>query len=76
MRVYELYAPLYGQITPLGKGWYLLSCPLPRTRLEGCACSSPVARFYIYHNSAARELTPFTTKTHLALQDAVTDPTG
>ena len=76
MRIYELYGALYGTITPLGKGWYLLSTPLPRTRLEGCACSSPVARFYIYHtDSAVRELHPFTTITHLALQDAITDPT-
>lgn len=76
MRIYELYGALYGTITPLGKGWYQLSTPLPRTRLEGCACSSPVARFYIYHtDSAVRELHPFTTITHLALQDAITDPT-
>lgn len=75
MRIYELYGALYGTITPLGKGWYLLSCPLPRTRLEGCACSSPVARFYIYHDSAIRQLHPITTITHLALEDAITDPT-
>lgn len=76
MRIYELYVALYGTIAPLGKGWYLLNCPLPGTCLEGCACRSPVARFYIYHtDSAIRELHPITTITRLALQDAITDPT-
>ena len=40
---------------------------MPRRRLSGCACSSPLAHFYIYHSdSSLRELHPFTTITHLA----------
>lgn len=75
MRLYELRSTLNAHITPLGKGWYLLTTALPRARLVGCAKSSPVARFYIYRsNTPASELLPFTTITHLALQDAITDP--
>ncbi|GAM83841.1 hypothetical protein ANO11243_018310 [Dothideomycetidae sp. 11243] len=40
---------------------------MPRNRLDGCACKSPLAHFYIHHSeSSARELHPFTTITHLA----------
>lgn len=50
-----------------------LSVPLPRRRLDGCACSSPLAHFYIYHSeSSIRELHPFTTTTHLASQNTIT----
>lgn len=47
---------------------------MPRHRLDGCACTSPLAHFYIYHSgSSIRELHPFTTTTHLASQNTVTD---
>lgn len=47
--------------------------PLPRRRLDGCSCSSPLAHFYIHHSdSSIRELHPFTTTTHLASQDTIT----
>lgn len=47
--------------------------PLPRNRLDGCACTSPLAHFYIYHSdSSVRELHPFTTITHLASENART----
>lgn len=47
---------------------------MPRQRLTGCACTSPLAHFYIYHSgSSTRELHPFTTTTHLASQNAITD---
>lgn len=50
-----------------------LSVPLPRRRLVGCACTSPLAHFFIYHSeSSVRELHPFTTTTHLASQDLIT----
>ncbi|KAG4437822.1 hypothetical protein IFR05_006709 [Cadophora sp. M221] len=75
MRLYELWAPLDGNITPLGKQWYFISVPLPRRRLDGCSCSSPLAHFYIHHyDSSVRELHPFTTITHLASQDSITSP--
>jgi hypothetical protein len=46
---------------------------LPRHRLDGCACKSPVAHFYIRHSeSSARELHPFTTITPLASQKNTT----
>lgn len=46
---------------------------LPRHRLDGCACKSPVAHFYIRHSeSSARELHPFTTITPLASQKNIT----
>ena len=52
-----------------------LTVPLPRRRLDGCACTSPIAHFYIYHSdSSIRELHPFTTTTHLASQKAITQP--
>ncbi len=48
--------------------------PLPRRRLDGCSCSSPLAHFYIHHSdSSIRELHPFTTITHLASQNTITD---
>jgi hypothetical protein len=44
-----------------------LTLPLPRKRLSGCACHSPLAHFYIHHSeSSIREIHPFTTITHLA----------
>ena len=53
-----------------------LSLPLPRHRLDGCACTSPLAHFYIHHSdSSTRELHPFTTITHLASQNAITPKT-
>lgn len=46
---------------------------MPRKRLDGCACTSPLAHFYIYHSqSSIRELHPFTTITHLASEDSKT----
>ena len=53
-----------------------LSLNIPRRRLDGCACKSPLAHFYVYHgDSSLRELHPFTTITHLASEAAV-DPTA
>lgn len=44
-----------------------ITLPLPRKRLSGCACHSPLAHFYIHHTqSSIREVHPFTTVTHLA----------
>lgn len=44
-----------------------LSLSLPRQRLSGCACHSPLAHFYIHHSeSSVTEIHPFTTITHLA----------
>lgn len=46
---------------------------LPRHRLDGCACKSPVAHFYIRHSqSSVRELHPFTPITPLASQKNIT----
>jgi hypothetical protein len=46
-----------------------LTLPLPRKRLSGCACHSPLAHFYIHHNeSSVHEIHPFTSITHLASQ--------
>jgi len=46
-----------------------LTLPLPRKRLSGCACHSPLAHFYIHHmESSIYEIHPFTTITHLASQ--------
>ncbi|KAI9678175.1 MAG: phosphate system positive regulatory protein pho81 [Caeruleum heppii] len=73
MRAYELKRKLDGEVTTIGNGWYCLSLPLPRPRLHGCACTSPLAHFYIHHaESSIRELHPFTTITHLASQNAIT----
>lgn len=45
---------------------------LPRHRIDGCACKSPVAHFYIRHSlSSSRELHPFTTITPLASQKRI-----
>ncbi len=50
-----------------------LAVPLPRRRLDGCACTSPLAHFYLYHSaSSMRQLHPFTTITHLASQNIIT----
>jgi len=52
---------------------YSLSVGLPRHRLSGCSCNSPLAHFYIQHGaSSIRELHPFTTVSHLASQDEET----
>ncbi|MCJ1371147.1 hypothetical protein MMC20_002362, partial [Loxospora ochrophaea] len=73
MRFYELRQRLDATLSSLGSGWYCLSLGLPRRRLDGCACSSPLAHFYIHHSkSSTRELHPFTTITHLASQNLVT----
>lgn len=49
---------------------------LPRRRLDGCACTSPLAHFYLYHSgSSVRQLHPFTTITHLASQNIITPTT-
>lgn len=50
-----------------------VSVLLPRHRLQGCACDSPLAHFYIHHSkSSIRELHPFTTITHLASENRLT----
>lgn len=63
-----------------GQGFELtpssVSIPLPRSRLTGCSCRSPLAHFYIHHaGSSIRELHPFTTVTHLASKNAATPVT-
>ncbi|KAI9809562.1 MAG: hypothetical protein M1827_006797 [Pycnora praestabilis] len=76
MRLYELRTSLDGKILAMGRGWYCLSVPLPRHRLDGCACKSPLAHFYIHHSdSSVRELHPFTTTTHLASKNSTTHET-
>ncbi|KAL5344657.1 hypothetical protein ACLOAV_010349 [Pseudogymnoascus australis] len=73
MRLYELRRKLDGKVTTVGNGWYCLTLLLPRHRLDGCACTSPLAHFYLYHSgSSVRQLHPFTTITHLASQNAAT----
>ncbi|KAL9029252.1 MAG: hypothetical protein Q9196_002490, partial [Gyalolechia fulgens] len=73
MRVYELSARIDSSLTTIGKGWFCLTLPLPRRRLDGCACHSPLAHFHIHHSqSSIREIHPFTTITHLASQKAMT----
>ena len=50
-----------------------VTLPLPRQRLSGCSCRSPIAHFYIHHaGSSLRELHPFTTVTHLASKNDTT----
>jgi hypothetical protein len=50
-----------------------LTLPLPRRRLDGCACYSPLAHFHIHHTeSSIREIHPFTTITHLASKKVAT----
>ena len=67
MRVYELSGKMDSTLVDVGKGWFCLTVPLPRNRLSGCACHSPLAHFHIHHaKSSIRELHPFTTITHLA----------
>ena len=52
-----------------------ITAALPRARLTGCSCKSPLAHFYIHHSgSSIRELHPFTTITPLAVQNAATPP--
>ena len=54
--------------------FHSVTLPLPRQRLSGCSCRSPIAHFYIHHaDSSLRELHPFTTVTHLASQNSATD---
>ncbi|KAB8356629.1 hypothetical protein FH972_024206 [Carpinus fangiana] len=75
MRVFELWQPINSNVTTIGNGYYLLNTKIPRNRLRGCACTSPLAHFYIYHSdSSLRELHPFTTITHLASANAITPP--
>ncbi|KAI4119553.1 MAG: hypothetical protein LQ345_000550 [Seirophora villosa] len=75
MRLHELKSLLHGQITTFGNGWYCITVPIPRSRLAGCSCRSPLAHFFIHHSdSSRREVHPFTTITHLATIDAMTPP--
>lgn len=67
MRIYELSGKMDSTLVAVGKGWFCLNVPLPRNRLKGCACHSPLAHFQIHHTeSSIREIHPFTTITHLA----------
>ena len=69
MRLNQLSGKMDSKLVALGKGWFSLSAPLPRNRLKGCACHSPLAHFHIHHTkSSIREIHPFTTITHLAGQ--------
>ncbi|KAI4254637.1 MAG: hypothetical protein LQ352_002985 [Teloschistes flavicans] len=73
MRLRELKTVLPGSISTFGKGWYIITVPIPRSRLAGCSCRSPLAHFFIHHgDSSHREIHPFTTITHLATADAAT----
>ncbi|KFY14742.1 hypothetical protein V492_02440 [Pseudogymnoascus sp. VKM F-4246] len=73
MRLYELRRKLDSKVTIVGNG--CLTFLLPRRRLDGCACTSPLAHFYLYHSgSSVRQVHPFTTITHLASQNAATPP--
>ncbi|KAL8777166.1 MAG: hypothetical protein Q9213_007981 [Squamulea squamosa] len=73
MRLHELKLLLYGEISTFGNGWYCITVPIPRSRLAGCSCRSPLAHFFIHHgDSSTREVHPFTTITHLASEDATT----
>ncbi|KAI9743522.1 MAG: hypothetical protein M1818_002836 [Claussenomyces sp. TS43310] len=73
MRLYDLKQKLDGRVISMGNGWYCLALQLPRRRLDGCACTSPLAHFYLYHSdSSVRQLHPFTTITHLASQNIIT----
>lgn len=50
-----------------------ITVPIPRSRLAGCSCRSPLAHFFIHHgDSSSREVHPFSTITHLATKDATT----
>lgn len=69
MRIHELSGKMDSTLVAVGKGWFCLTVPLPRNRLKGCACHSPLAHFHIHHSeSSIREIHPFTTITHLASQ--------
>lgn len=69
MRIYELSRKMDSTLEAVGKGWFSLTVPMPRKRLSGCACHSPLAHFHIHHSgSSIREIHPFTTITHLASQ--------
>ena len=69
MRIYELSGKMNSTLVATGKGWFCLTVQLPRNRLRGCACHSPLAHFHIHHTeSSIREIHPFTTITHLASQ--------
>ena len=69
MRIYELSGKMESSLVAIGKGWFCLTVPLPKKRLSGCACHSPLAHFHIHHmESSIREIHPFTTITHLASQ--------
>ncbi|KAK4691736.1 hypothetical protein P7C71_g5327, partial [Lecanoromycetidae sp. Uapishka_2] len=69
MRIYELSGKMDSSLVAIGNGWFCLTLPLPRRRLDGCACYSPLAHFHIHHTeSSIREIHPFTTITHLASQ--------
>ncbi|KAL8776472.1 MAG: hypothetical protein Q9194_003127 [Teloschistes cf. exilis] len=73
MRLRELKTILPGSISTFGKG--CITVPIPRTRLAGCSCRSPLAHFFIHHgDSSRREVHPFTTITHLATADVTTEP--
>ncbi len=64
--------PLLVHVTVL-KVFLSVTLPLPRQRLSGCSCRSPLAHFYIHHaGSSLRELHPFTTVTHLASMNNAT----
>lgn len=67
----SIHLPLWQNLTEES-----VTIPLPRSRLTGCSCRSPVAHFYIHHaGSSIRELHPFTTITHLASKNTATPPT-
>ena len=52
---------------------YSIRIALPRHRLHGCACTSPLAHFYIHHaDSSIRELHPFTTISNLGAENRIT----
>ncbi|KAJ5117043.1 hypothetical protein N7456_001391 [Penicillium angulare] len=71
-RLYELREFVQGKVNHLGNGWYCIELPLPRRRLDGCACNSPLAHFYIRHaESSFWELHPFTTITPLASESKI-----
>nr|POE63036.1 ferric reduction oxidase 4 [Quercus suber] len=74
MRIFELRNKLNGRLMALGNGWFSITLALPKRRLSGCACHSPLAHFYIHHHdSSSHEIHPFTTITHLASQKNAID---
>jgi len=69
----EVSTLLYQEICETKLTLSSLTLPLPRRRLDGCACHSPLAHFHIHHaESSIREIHPFTTITHLASQKVAT----